>query len=299
MTDTREAAKGKWRGILTHFGVHESFLKNIHGPCPLCSGSDRFRWDDDEGSGSYFCNQCGAGSGLRLLMELKGWTFQEAAKRVDSMVGNIASTETKKKAEDKPAIMRKIYLESKRVTLGDPVWQYLESRCGDPGGYLENIRFHPGLKHPEGGTHPAMLALMWPNGAVKASGIHRTFLTPEGRKANLNPVRMSYGELAPVPLGPLTERLGIAEGIETAICASKRFDLPVWAAISAGSMKAWTPPEGVKSVVIFGDNDRNFTGQDAAYSLARRLSLAGLVAEVRIPETIGSDWADSHQQAAA
>jgi hypothetical protein len=38
--------------------------KNRHQACPVCGGSDRFRFDDKEGRGTWFCNQCGAGDGL-------------------------------------------------------------------------------------------------------------------------------------------------------------------------------------------------------------------------------------------
>jgi putative DNA primase/helicase len=156
---------------------------------------------------------------------------------------------------------------------------------------LADLRYHPSLKHSIGGVHPAMLALCRPN-TGKAAGIHRTFLTPDGRKASVDPVRMMLGECAPIHLGQTTDRLGVAEGIETAISAGKRFGCPVWSVISANGMKAWIPPKGIRSVVVCGDADRNFTGQAAAYSLARRLSLEGLEVEVQIPESLGTDWND-------
>ncbi|NYY79755.1 hypothetical protein DMH17_06695 [Raoultella planticola] len=33
----------------------------------MCGGADRFRFDDKEGRGTWFCNQCGAGDGLKLV----------------------------------------------------------------------------------------------------------------------------------------------------------------------------------------------------------------------------------------
>ena len=61
-----------------------------------------------------------------------------------------------------------------------------------------------------------------------------------------------------------------------------------------GYLKSWEPPEGVRGVVIFADNDINFTGQEAAYTLAKKLSK--LSVEIRIPETPGTDWADYHEE---
>ena len=49
---------------------------------------------------------------------------------------------------------------------------------------------------------------------------------------------------------------------------------------------------GLRHLIVFGDNDENFTGQTAAYSLANRLSLKGIKTEVRIPAKVGTDWAD-------
>lgn len=43
-----------------------------HQPCPLCGGSDRFRCDDKDGTGSWICNQCGAGSGYTLVRDYTG-----------------------------------------------------------------------------------------------------------------------------------------------------------------------------------------------------------------------------------
>jgi len=45
-------------------------------------------------------------------------------------------------------------------------------------------------------------------------------------------------------------------------------------------------------VAIFGDCDESFTGQAAAYALARRLVADGVSVVVRIPDTMGQDWAD-------
>jgi putative DNA primase/helicase len=60
----------------------------------LCGGTDRYRFDDKDGSGSWFCNQCGGknqsgggGTGMDMLMRRNGWSFAEAAKRVEQHLG--------------------------------------------------------------------------------------------------------------------------------------------------------------------------------------------------------------------
>jgi putative DNA primase/helicase len=57
-------------------------------------------------------------------------------------------------------------------------------------------------------------------------------------------------------------------------------------------LAAWMPPAGIEEVLICADNDASYTGQSAAFSLARRLVRDGLKAEVVIPENINTDWAD-------
>jgi len=85
---TTDAAKGQWRGILMSLGVPGKSLANRHGPCPMCEGQDRFRFDNQEGSGSYICNQCGAGRGMDLAMRFTGRPFVEVASEIDSLLGN-------------------------------------------------------------------------------------------------------------------------------------------------------------------------------------------------------------------
>jgi putative DNA primase/helicase len=58
--------------------------------------------------------------------------------------------------------------------------------------------------------------------------------------------------------------MGVAKGIETAFCASLRFQIPAWVAISAIGLERWTPPTGIDQLIIFGDNDTSHTGQASA-----------------------------------
>lgn len=95
MADSHDAARGRWRDILANIGgLSDRQLCDEHQPCPLCGGTDRYRFDDRDGSGSWFCNQCGGrhfsgggGTGMDLLMRLKGWEFREAAQRVEQYLG--------------------------------------------------------------------------------------------------------------------------------------------------------------------------------------------------------------------
>jgi putative DNA primase/helicase len=91
-TDVMAAAAGQWPRLLIELaGLAPEQLENRHQPCPACGGTDRYRWDRDDGPGGWFCNQCGGrdqrgggGSGMDLLLRLTGWDFATAARRIEA-----------------------------------------------------------------------------------------------------------------------------------------------------------------------------------------------------------------------
>src|SRR4051794_33174922 len=87
ISSTIERARGRWREILPQLGIDSRFLVNKHGPCPLCGGRDRFRFDDKDGTGSYYCNQCGAGVGVILIRKKHGWGPRTACDEIDKIIG--------------------------------------------------------------------------------------------------------------------------------------------------------------------------------------------------------------------
>lgn len=295
-TKTADVAMGRWPGILQGLGVDPKYLRNKHGACPACQGKDRYRFDDKEGRGTWFCSHCGSGDGLSLLRLVYGWTFAEAAKEVDRIVGTVqASAVSQERSEaSKLDALRAVWRGSRPVTKGDPVWLYLNRRVGVEV-VPDDIRFHPGLKHSEGGIFPAMLSTMrYPDGT--AASIHRTYLTDAGDKAPVKAVKKFMAgkplQTAAVRLSGVGPRIGIAEGLETALAASTRFQTPVWAATNAVLLEAWVPPVGVSEVLIAADNDASYTGQAAAFVLARRLVRDGYAVEIHIPNATDKDWAD-------
>ena len=82
----RYRTRGRWFAVLSMLGVDTSYLRNKHGPCPVCGGTDRFRWDDKNGDGTFYCNQCGPGSGIDLVMRIRGLSFREAALLVEGVI---------------------------------------------------------------------------------------------------------------------------------------------------------------------------------------------------------------------
>jgi len=297
----RERAQGRWSGILPALGIGESFLTGKHGPCPLCGGKDRWRWDNLEGRGTWICSKCGAGDGISLVMLKYGWEFREAAKQIETVIGSAPADIPKRERSDrdKRDAMNRQWASSKPIEANDPAGRYLLRRAG-LSCYPSSLRTAYNVRYQSDcpSFHPAMIAMVTgPDGSP--SILHRTYLTADGRKAPaIEPRRLMPGTFAKgaaIHLAPAEETMGIAEGIETALSASALFGVPCWAAVSAGMLAAWRPPTEARRIIIFGDNDANYAGQAAAYALARRLQSDERVVEVQIPAKVGSDWNDAHQ----
>ena len=63
VTETVKQACGHWPRILPALGV--SVIKNRHQACPVCGGSDRFRFDDKRGAGRGSATSAAQVTGLR------------------------------------------------------------------------------------------------------------------------------------------------------------------------------------------------------------------------------------------
>jgi putative DNA primase/helicase len=108
----------------------------------------------------------------------------------------------------------------------------------------------------------------------------------EPRKKTMRPISTITG--AAVRLSdPAEERLGIAEGVGTALAALELFGIPCWAAFCAHGIETFEPPPEIRRLIVFGDNDSNSVGQAAEYALAKRLAKM-MEVEVRIPPVPGS-----------
>ena len=183
---------------------------------------------------------------------------------------------------------------------GDPVTLYLKRRgFGGVWPLPEVLKLHRALPYwhdgEKHGAFPAMVApIVAPGGRTVA--LHRTYLTADGRKADLPSPKKLTGAAgllsgACIPLHkPAHGCIGIAEGIETALAAWCASTLPTVASYCAGNLAAWQLPAGVQRVVIFSDNDK--AGREAADTLLARAIRAGLQASVMTPTDKGADWCD-------
>ena len=288
VSEVKLSARHKWRGILVALGVDEAFLRNRHGPCPACGGTDRFRFHDREGDGEYICSPdgsgCGAGDGLSLLQKVHGWEFRKALNEVANVVGVAQPTSGQAKRKPSGDWMKKLIQETmaaaKPVAQGDPVQRYLVQRGFRLAHYPATLLTHESLGYFEEqngksrlvATYPAMLGVVQgASGEVVA--LHRTYLTTAGTKAAVSdPKRLLNKGIkgAAVRLFEVQDEIGVAEGIETALAAHLETGVPVWSTLNAGNMADVWLPESVKRVHIFADGQ--FAGLKPAFALAHRLS---------------------------
>ena len=294
MGDVTKIAEGRWPGILASLGIDDSVISGRNGPCPFCGGRDRFRFSDHEGRGMFFCSQCGSGDGFTFLQRWFGWDFKTAAREVEKVSGHLPAF---KPAGPDPSVrLNEVRKHVIPATQCPDVASYLWSRgleCPD------TLKAHRQMKYYDAGKlvghYPAMLGTV-ENRSGKPVTYHVTYLD-NGKKADLNPARKIMKPTENVKgcairLYPANEIIGVAEGIETAIAAKMMWSIPVWSVMSTSGMETWFPPEGVKTVYIFGDNDPKFGGQKAAYDLAHKLAVKGFGVEVKLPAVTGADWND-------
>ncbi|MFA6303147.1 MAG: primase-helicase zinc-binding domain-containing protein, partial [Legionella sp.] len=244
-------AEGYWPYILENLGIEASYLKNKHGPCPVCGGKDRFRFDNKAGTGSFFCNHCGAGRAIKLLMLFHQWSFKLAIEAVAKILNiNAGSYSTAsihisnhlKKAFENNGLLalanesinkqrkklKKIWNQSLSVSSDDPVSRYLKARGVLPNDVPKVLRFHPQLAYYDGdsvfiGNFPAMLALVQ-NENNELITLHRTYLGDSCKADVKSPKKLMSAIFEGATRGaaiklyePVDGKLILAEGIETAL----------------------------------------------------------------------------------
>ena len=174
-----------------------------------------------------------------------------------------------------------------------PAEQYLRGR-----GIVQispDLRFHG--KTPLGTKGavrflPAMLAAVRTDLGVIA--IHRTFLDPKTAKlaAMERPKRAlgSLGRGAVRLSSPRGGRLGLAEGVESALSAMQLFGVPCWATLGNERFGLVTIPESVRELHLFIDHDAGgFLAEDRA---REAYALEGRRIVTRCPDRSGDDWND-------
>lgn len=182
------------------------------------------------------------------------------------------------------------------MPLGGAALSYLQARqCVIPPADGD-LRWLPSISHPSGFKGPALVARITDARTGLPISLHRTWIRADGTKAPVDPPRLLLKDHAKaggcVRLWPdedLTEGLGIAEGIETALSLAHGYS-PVWSLIDAGNLAEFPALDGIGGLVIAADCDP--AGLRAAEACAARWVSAGRTVRIVTPDREGADLND-------
>ncbi len=160
------------------------------------------------------------------------------------------------------------------------------------------LRFHPRTPlGPRGNTQylPAMIAAVTMDHGLVA--VHRTFLNPmRPAVAPFNNPKRALGSLASGAVrlfDPVEGRLGLAEGIESALAAKALTQIPCWASLGNERFGLVSIPESVRELHLFVDHD---AGGELAEERARSTyACESRTIITRRPRVEGADWNDALQ----
>lgn len=293
VTETVKQACGHWPNILPALGVR--VIKNRHQSCPVCGGSDRFRFDDKEGRGTWFCNQCGAGDGLKLVEKVFGVSASEAAGKVNAVTGNlspvapemIAAAEAGTEADRKAAAELSVKLmEKTHTTTGNA---YLTGK-GFP--VLECLTLT--AMHKTGGVTfragDVVVPLYDDTGAL----VNLQLINADGLKRTLKGGQVKGACHVIEGKKQSGKRLWIAEGYATALTVHHLTGETVMVALSSVNLLSLASLARQKhpacQIVLAADRDLSGDGQNKAAAAAD--ACEGVVA---LPPVFG-DWNDAFIQ---
>ncbi|PKP66623.1 MAG: virulence protein [Alphaproteobacteria bacterium HGW-Alphaproteobacteria-7] len=205
--------------------------------------------------------------------------------------GSTAADHSEPTRNSKPsAAALRIWREAQPLR-GSPAKAYLESRSILAASSA--LRFHPRTPlGPKGQTRflPAMIAAVSLDEGPIA--IHRTFLSGDAKAKFDKPKRAlgALGEAAARLFAPASGKLGLAEGIESAMSAYALTGIPVWATLGNERFGIVSVPESVTELHLFVDHDAGGELASsrglAAYSGDRR------TIQVCKPSSPDTDWND-------
>jgi len=158
-----------------------------------------------------------------------------------------------------------------------------------------DLRYHPRTPlGPKGAVKflPALLAAVRTDLGVIA--LHRTFLEFKTfTVARFDGPKRALGALGRGAVrlhGPRGGKLGLAEGIETALSARELFGIPCWATLGTERYGLVSIPESVSELHLFIDHDA--AGEQAERRARAAYEREGRVIVTHRPEQPGADFND-------
>ncbi len=290
VSDTVKAAIGFWPQLLPALGI-SVHAGGRHGACPACGGKDRFRFDNQDGRGTWLCNQCGAGDGLNLVEKALSISTKEAAVKVAVMLGTLPDSApvmhdeaAEKSSAQADAAARAQALISAAVSRTDNA--YLSSK-GLHG--TQALTLSDGLRC--GGISFATGDVLIPLTGEDGTAVNVQLISAAGDKRTLpgGQVKGTYW-LAGEPNG---KTLWLTEGYATGLTVHRLTGQAVYVALSANNLpslaKRLRESHPAALMLIAADRDDNGTGQLKAEEAAK---VCG--GKAALPPVTG-DWNDVWQ----
>ncbi|MCT8232936.1 DUF927 domain-containing protein [Proteus terrae] len=296
VSDIVKASQGRWLYILANLGITVPD-NHKHGACPKCGGKDRFRFDDKNGKGTWFCNQCGHGDGLDLVKLVTGKETKTACQEVNKIIllpafKEIAPTPIKKVSAKKGI---EHYEKIKAFcSLGES--QYLINKgLANHQCLITRQQYTQGeFSFPVGSL---LLPLVDTDSVIKGGQL----ISLNGEKSLLSGSTLS-GSFIIVrqPEKKPLEQIVITEGFATGLSLSKCLDALIVASVSATNLvkvaqqlRAQYPDA---KIIIAGDNDF-VDGKDNTGKMWAERAGKAVDGWVTLPPThYKADWDDFRQE---
>jgi hypothetical protein len=311
VSDLDRITAGRWPEILGALaGLPPHVFNGQAQGCPACTRNgiaqgkgrnvDRFRWDQSDGMGAWFCNQCGGkrgagggGNGPDLLMRMLGCTFPEAAAKGRAYCGLVTTAQPVTPGPSAPAPAKRSRKPS-RVPTAPP--------AGTPppelGGAEEQYPYGADLENPDFWIQRIPRPPKVAGGKADKLFIHRVWLDGRWHRPSKRDDFTSEWP-APRPIYRLPQLLAapdapvlVVEGERTANRAALLFPdhvVVAWCHGKEGKQHTDWSPLASRSCTLWPDNDRD--GQAVMAWLAEHLQGLGCaVAVVTPPEGVPAKW---------
>lgn len=264
--EVTSSAANRWSDVLAMVGITVPTSPRAQVACPACGGKDRFRFDDN-GRGSHFCNQCGAGDGLDLIKKVNNCDVTTAAMMVADALGIDYRTAEMSEAAGQRKNVPAAPKEQKRPSEQDKRTKFasryrnLEQKVTSGESQYLKAKGLTDFTLPVLPDGSLLLPLVDGDGVI--TGAQR--ITPAGEKRLLadSVMKGSFISVGAPPAAP--ETIIIAEGIATSLSVGLMCNGYVVTAINAGNLshvaKVMRQKYPQAKIIIAADNDWHLPGE--------------------------------------
>ncbi len=289
---------GQWQTVLNNYGCQLPSGRK-HGPCPVCGGKDRFRFDDKNGRGTWFCSQCEpqSGGGLLLLSRYIGKSVMDTAKEL------IGDTQLKTIPKKRVHIVDHDAVREANIKQAKKGAQLLmDSAITSSHDYLTNKGF---IGEWQVNGSP----IYSQNGIIEKGDLLLIPVYKNNELVNVQKITKD-GEKRPLFGGDMqgvnhvidgtTKTIAVVEGYATGKTINKLTKFKTYVAFNTGNLEAAVKQVKIEhpesNIIVFGDHDEideNHNRRPGEY-YANKAS-DPFAAIVALPPELG-DWDDYRQK---